>query len=243
MKGRSITIAVAVALGLLWSTFSGDVFNGFESAFPYSRSLAASLSDVVVMMLLLAVASARAPSALIDVMGVAKSPVQPLVWAALLFVPAVLLCFFLAPVAAGLTTGEILWKGFGGPFFEEIVYRGLAVGALMRLAGWRLLPACLLPALFFGAVHAYQGATPMDVLGAVAITGLGGLFFGWLFWRWGFNLWPPILLHAGLNLLWMIFALGETAVGGWLGNAIRAAIIIGAILLTLRMVPKPTKTA
>ena len=79
--------------------------------------------------------------------------------------------------------------------------------------------------------------------GAVAITAAGGLLFGWLFWRWHWNLWPSVFLHMGMNLVWMVFALGETAVGGWLGNGLRAAIVLGAIRLTTRMVPKPRKTA
>ena len=93
----------------------------------------------------------------------------------------------------------------------------------------------LLPALLFGLVHAGQGSDLGSVAGIVAITGLGGLLFGWLFVRWGFNLWPPILLHVGLNSLWIVFALGETALGGWLGNGLRLAVVIGAIVLTLVM--------
>ena len=73
----------------------------------------------------------------------------------------------------------------------------------------------------FGLVHATQGQDPASIAGIVAITGLGGLLFGWLFVRWDFNLWPPILLHIGMNSLWIVFALGDDALGGWLGNALR----------------------
>ncbi|MCR5873053.1 CPBP family glutamic-type intramembrane protease [Phenylobacterium sp. J426] len=94
-----------------------------------------------------------------------------------------------------------------------------------------------MPALMFGLVHAGQGSDPASIAGVVAITGLGGLLFGWLFVRWDFNLWPPILLHVGMNSLWIVFALGENALGGWLGNALRLGIVVGAVLLTLRMTP------
>lgn len=238
---QSILVALAVAAGLIWSTFSGDLMAQFTSPFPYSRSLAASLLDVVVMLLLVAAASGRPPSVLLGVTGLFQSPARPALWAAILFGPALLLCLVLATAAADLKIADLLWGGLAGPLFEEIVYRGLAVGVLMQMAGWRLLPACLLPALFFGAAHAWQGAGFSETAGAMAITGLGGLFFGWLFWRWHWNLWPAIFLHSGLNLLWMLFDLGETAVGGWLGNAIRLAVIAGAIGLTLRMVPKAAK--
>ena len=240
---RSVMVALAVSAGLIWTTVSGDLFAGFQAPFPYSRALAASLSDLVAMLLLLAAASGKPPSELLGLTGIFASAARPAIWAALLFMPALLLCLFAAKAAGGVEPSDLLWKGVAGPVFEEIVYRGLAVGALVRLAGWRLIPACLLPALFFGAAHAYQGAGLAETAGAVAITGIGGLFFGWLFWRWNWNLWPAIFLHAGLNLLWMLFALGDTAVGGWLGNGLRLAVVAGAVLLTLRMVPKGGKTA
>ena len=240
---QSIRVALAVAAGLVWTTVSGDIFAGFASPFPYSRALAASLSDLVAMLLLVAAASGRPPSELLGLTGIFASPAKPAIWAAILFLPAALLCLIAAKVAGGVETSDLLWKGIAGPMFEELVYRGLAVGALVRLAGWRLAPACLLPALFFGAAHAYQGAGLAETAAAVAIAGVGGLFFGWLFWRWNWNLWPAIFLHVGLNLLWMLFALGETAIGGWLGNALRLAVVAAAVLLTLRMVPKPAKTA
>ncbi len=240
---QSLFIALAVAVGLVWSTFSGDLMAGFESPFPYSRSLAASLSDVVFMLLLVAAASGRPPSTLLGITGLFAPGWRPALWGAALFGPALLLCLLLLPPPAVVKPAEVLWSGIAGPIFEETVYRGLAVGVLMQLAGWRLLPACLMPAVFFGMVHAWQGADLAETAGAVAITGVGGLLFGWLFWRWNWNLWPPIILHVGLNLLWMVFALGETAVGGWQGNVMRMAVVAGAIGLTVWMVPKPAKTA
>ena len=72
-----------------------------------------------------------------------------------------------------------------------------------------------------------------EVLGIVAITGLGGLLFGWLFVRWGFSLWPPIFLHMGMNSLWIAFDLGENAIGGLLGNVERVVVVVLAIALTL----------
>ena len=54
----------------------------------------------------------------------------------------------------------------------------------------------------------------------------------------GINLWPAIILHVGLNALWLIFALGENAVGGWFGNAVRLAVVIFAIAGTLMLAPR-----
>lgn len=240
---QSILIALAVVLALGWSMKSGDMLSALPSLFPYSRSVAATLSDIALMFLLVGLASRQRFTNLLGISGVTESPLRPLIWAAMLFAPAAVAALLVAPVSTDFTGPDLLWKGIAAPFLEELFYRGLAVGALMRLAGWRLLPAVLVPATFFGAVHAYQGVSLEEIAGAVAITAAGGLLFGWLFWRWRWNLWPAVLLHIGLNMIWMVFALGETAVGGWLGNGLRAAVVLGAVALTLRMVPKPAKTA
>lgn len=236
---RGLAIAAAVAVALVWTTFSGQVLRPLTAGVdvPYGRSALANLSDLLVMALLVALAAQAGPRRLLALSGLPRPVVRPLIWAAVLFVPAGLVAALAAPVSGELKGVDLFWQGLGFPVFEEVIYRGLAVGALIAFAGWRWWAACLMPALMFGLVHAGQGSDPASIAGVVAITGLGGLLFGWLFVRWDFNLWPPILLHVGMNSLWIIFALGENALGGWLGNALRLAIVVGAVLLTLRMTP------
>lgn len=233
----ALLAAGAVTAALVWAAFSGQVLRphltGIET--PYLASVLVNLSDLVVMAGLLMLAARAGPGRVFGLTGLKAPVVRPLIWAAALFVPAVLVAALSAPVSREVTGLDLFWQGVGFPVIEEVIYRGLAVGALILWAGWRWWAACLLPALLFGLVHAGQGSELMEVAGIVAITGLGGLLFGWLFVRWGFNLWPPILLHVGLNSLWIVFALGETALGGWLGNGLRLAVVIGAIALTLLM--------
>ncbi|MEH6664088.1 MAG: CPBP family intramembrane glutamic endopeptidase [Brevundimonas sp.] len=233
----ALRAAAAVTAALAWAAFSGDVLRphltGIQT--PYLASALVNLSDLAVMAGLLMLAGPAGPGRVFGLTGLRAPVLRPLVWAAILFAPAVVIAALGAPVASGLTGPDLFWPGVGFPVIEEVLYRGLAVGALILWAGWRWWAACLLPALLFGLVHAGQGSDPGSVAGIVAITGLGGLLFGWLFVRWGFNLWPPILLHVGLNSLWIVFALGETALGGWLGNGLRLAVVAGAIVLTLVM--------
>lgn len=239
----SLIVAAAVAAGLVWTTVSGPLLKPWLGGIgiPYSRAVLTNIADLVMMGLLVGLAARAGPRRLLGLVGVAAPVVRPLVWAALLFAPAVVIAVLAAPVAEDFSGLDLFWKGVGFPVFEEIIYRGLAVGALILWAGWRWWAAALLPAVMFGLAHAAQGSDPGSVAGIVAITGLGGLLFGWLFVRWGFNLWPPILLHIGLNSLWIVFALGETAIGGWLGNGLRLAVVAAAVLLTLRMAPaRPT---
>lgn len=234
---RALVVAGAVTAALIWTTVSGQAVRPLLSGVqtPYLASVLANLSDVAVMGVLLMLSARAGPRRVFGLTGLEAPVVRPLLWAAVLFVPAVAVAAVNAPVSREFTAPDLFWQGVGFPVIEEVVYRGLAVGALILWAGWRWWAACLLPALLFGLVHAGQGTDLGSVAGVVAITGLGGLLFGWLFVRWGFNLWPPILLHVGLNSLWIVFALGETALGGWLGNGLRLAIVAGAVGLSLAM--------
>lgn len=239
--GRSMAIAAALSVALVFTTMSGDLLRPLLSAepirsVPYLRSALTSLVDIGVIVAMTSLAAARSPVFVIGLAGLSAPVIQPLLWGAAVFAPTVAYALWKAPLAE--LDGGLWWTGLGGPFMEELGYRGLAIGVLMRLCGWSLWPACLLPAAYFGAVHIWQGEDSMSIAGVVAITGLGGLLFGWLFVRWGFNLWPPVILHAGLNLQWSIFDLGETAIGGATGNILRLAVVALAIALTFMMAPK-----
>lgn len=240
---RAVLVAGAVAAALLYSPFSGvllrPMMTGPVFQTPYLATALINLSDLVVMAVLLCLAAGVAPGRLIGLSGLTQPIRKPLLWAAILFVPALATAAILTEPATNYSVPDLFWQGVGIPVIEELVYRGLAVAALIRWAGWHWLPACLLPAVFFGAVHMGQGSEWIEIAGIVAITGVGGVLFGWLFARWDFNLWPPILLHVGLNCLWIIFDLGVNALGGMLGNGLRVAVVGGAIALTFVMAPRP----
>jgi len=238
---EGLLIAAAVSAALVWSMFSGDAVRLLlpdPPKIPYFRSVLATLSDLVLMIGLTSLATRRSPAWVLSLSGVAHLRWRHLGWAVLVFVPVTLAAALLAPPAADLRPREFVWPGLLGPFTEELFFRGLAVGLLMRAAGWRFLPAALLPAAFFGLAHLWQGASPSETAAAIAITGTGAIGFGWLFVRWGYALWPPVLMHIGMNCLWTTFALGENAVGGVLGNVLRAATVVLAIGLTLRLAPR-----
>lgn len=240
---RAASIVLAVSAALLYSTQSGTLVRALARAYewpriPYLNPFLATASDLVVMAVLLMLTARVGAGELVRISGITASPREPLRWAAWLLIPALIVCLLFAQPAPDTTALDFGWLAVGNPTFEELTYRGLAVGALMRLCGWRLLPACLLPALFFGVAHALHRADLAEALAIAAITGLGGLFFGWLFVRWDFNLWPAIFMHVGMNGLFTAFVLGDNAIGGWLLNVVRGGLIVGAVLLTLRMAPR-----
>lgn len=237
VAGRSLLLAAAVSLALAFVTQSGPllkpylVFDPIKDI-PYARAAITTALDFGVFLILLRLAGLSF-SAQADISGVFTSIARPSVFALLTLGPATAVCAAFVPLALTATPADVAWKVFVGPFTEEVAFRGLAVGVLMRACGWPLIPACVWPAAFFGAAHAWHGSDLAEVAGIVGITAAGGLLFGWLFARWNFNLWPSVFLHAGLNGLWLLFALGENAIGGWFGNGVRFGTVALAILVTL----------
>jgi membrane protease YdiL (CAAX protease family) len=123
----------------------------------------------------------------------------------------------------------LAWNLLLGPVVEEVVFRGVALGVLVLLCGWPFWAAVFAPALFFGLGHWAQAQDLADAAGVFAITAIGGVFFGWLWKAWGYSLWPPILAHVSLNVVWDIFQLGDNAAGGLFGNALRLGLVIAWI--------------
>jgi len=79
-----------------------------------------------------------------------------------------------------------------GGFYEEIIFRGFIQ---KTIEGWfkskhSFLFAGLITSVLFGLYHFQQG-----FLGIISATS-GGLFWTYLFYRFGRNLWYPIISHA-----------------------------------------------
>lgn len=75
------------------------------------------------------------------------------------------------------------------PFAEELMYRGLIMGGLLK---WGFLPAAVISSLLFSAVH-------MDPGSLIPFFGVG-MLLAWLFWTGGY-LWDAIIFHLFFNLL------------------------------------------
>lgn len=239
---QSAIVALAVSIALVMVTQSGPMMRPMLDvepirSIPYARAALATLADIIVMVLLLRM-SGLSGATMARLSGVFTPIARPFVFGVVCLAPAVAVCLALVPPAQQVTLADVAWKVLAGPFFEELIYRGWAVGVLMRVCGWPLLAACLWPAAFFGAAHAWQGGDWQEIAGIVAVTSAGGLLFGWLYARWNFSLWPPVFLHAGLNSLWLTFGLGENAIGGWLGNGLRLGVVALAVALTVALMPR-----
>lgn len=229
---------LAVLLAMLADAVNADVLraggvNTWFEFFPYGWPLLLNTLDLVALALAFWVIGGVSWARQWVAAGLAKPILAPTLFAAILFVPVFGVLWLIAGPADTIDPQELLFGGVIFPIFEEVIFRGLAIGVLMLHFRWPFLLAALLPSLFFGAFHMWQGDGLEEALGIAAITAFGGVWFGWTYWKWDFNLWPAIYLHAGLNSAWTIFALGDNAMGGELGNAIRVAVIAGSIVLTI----------
>lgn len=119
------------------------------------------------------------------------------------------------------------------PFAEEILFRSFMFRQLYRRARLGFWPSALIPSVLFSLGHLYQSDDPWELIGISAITGLGSLFFCWVFTRWQDNLWAIFGLHSLMNLWWEVFAVDDTALGGWLANAARFLVIGLVIVMTI----------
>lgn len=121
---------------------------------------------------------------------------------------------------------------------EELFFRGLLVGVAAAALGWMGRPFWInasFAAALFGAMHIKW---TLEGIAAgwpnVLMTLAGGLWFAWLFAKWR-NLWVPMILHAGMNLGWLLAAAkGGAGGGGLIENLLRAATIALATWLTIR---------
>lgn len=141
----------------------------------------------------------------------------------------------LSALASSALVGALL-----APVGEELLFRGYAVGRL-REAGWSRARAFLAPGLLFGLLHVpgalEQGLVPAVMSGL--ITAAGGIWYGWLFLRWGRSVWVPLVAHAAMNTWWILGSVGPVAgSGGALPNAARGVAIALITILTLRWTTK-----
>jgi uncharacterized protein len=235
-----------LTVGVIAALIGADQLDGLRPALkatplasiPYGVTTAINAAGLALLAAVILLFGGREARPLARLSGLSAPIGRPLLFAAAIFIPATIIAVLIAKPAADISLYDQAFLSVIFPVMEEIGFRGLAIGALMRLAGWSFALAALAPAAVFGAAHLWQGDSPMEIAGVVAITGVGGFLLGWIFVRWGFNLWPAIFAHVGLNALWGFFDLGDNAVGGWTGNALRLGVIAAAIGLTLLMAPK-----
>jgi membrane protease YdiL (CAAX protease family) len=130
--------------------------------------------------------------------------------------------------------------GVVSPIGEEILFRGFVFRQLRRWAALPFWMAALIAAAVFASEHWSQGDTLISSFEASSVTFAGGFLFCWLTERWN-SIWPGIIIHAGLNIVWEIFALGDNAIGDATANIARLVAIVVAIAATMLLTSRPER--
>lgn len=142
------------------------------------------------------------------------------------------------PQDAAAIWPKILSGVIRAPIMEELLFRGLLIGAnaaVLTWAGQRFWINAVAAALLFALTHVDW--TPSGVVSGwptLLVTAAGGLWYAWLLARWR-SLWVPMILHAGMNFGWMLAgARGGAGGGGLTVNILRIATIVIATAMTIR---------
>lgn len=130
----------------------------------------------------------------------------------------------------GLVAGVVL-----APLLEELLFRAVLVGIPTRCGGVPFWPCAVAAGLLFGAMHVpWTASFTAGHVGVLAATTAGGVWYAWLLRVFAWNVWTTILLHAGMNGVWMVFGLADDAAGGLWPNVGRGATIVVGTILALR---------
>lgn len=131
---------------------------------------------------------------------------------------------------------ELLYKKALLPgFSEEFIFRGFLFGMLFRYCKLGFIWSALIPSVFFGCCHIYQGTDIVTCLSVFAVTFVGAIYFSWMYVAWRFNLWIPAFLHILMNAAWVTLSMEGTdnAAGSLIPNVLRVLSIIIAIGVTI----------
>jgi membrane protease YdiL (CAAX protease family) len=168
-----------------------------------------------------------------DLLGLNRSAGKACIVAVLCTMPM----FLGGALTSSVNENASLFAAFAGAiwpgFFEELIYRAMITGLLIRVAKWAVTPAVLVSAILFGWVHLYQADDMMSAVMVFLLTSLGGIGFALFYKFWNWNLWFPIFMHMFMNLSFVLFEMGNTALMDRNGNIFRAITLLLAIGATI----------
>jgi len=123
-----------------------------------------------------------------------------------------------APVPEGRGWWALLSLVVFAPVFEELLCRGIILGAVRRR--WGVVAAWLLSSLFFGVLHLY----PALVINAFAL----GLILGYIYIVTQ-SLWAPMLLHAANNAVAYLLIVAGPGDSVLLRDWVNSPLLYGAV--------------
>lgn len=166
-------------------------------------------------------------------LGLYHNPIKPFVIALLFSLPMFLGGLFFFEFNQEISIPNLIAGTIVVGFIEELFYRGFLFGQLFKYTRLGFISSITIGALIFASGHLYQSQDTFELIGIFLVTFMGAFLFAWLFVEWNYNLWIPIFLHTLMNLVWHLFEMDQTALGGMLPNIFRGLTIAVAIVFTI----------
>lgn len=227
------SVIASVAVILFWRSL-GLVTEFFDIPNSSILGLSVKALSLVLVVLMMTVVVIR-PKELFSFLGLSGNALKGFAVALLCVLPL----YLVFPLFGSLNT-ELTFSGFYDGciltgFKEELVFRAFMFGLLFRYAKTGFFWAVVLPAIYFGSVHLYQGHDALSALAAFGVTFIGALYFSWMYVEWNFNIWIPVGLHVLMNGAWFVFTMEGTqvAAGGLISNIARIVSMALAIAVTV----------
>lgn len=237
---RSISISIAVVLTATANYFLKYFFayvifgtEHYNALSKWQKTMLVQGSGLLLCFLVAGMLSAFSFSRFKEMMGLHKSALKPFVFALLANLPSfvgyALVNGYNEDTSYKLIGWNSLWPGFA----EELVYRAFIVGVLVRYAHWNFIVAAILSGFLFAAGHLYQADSFSNGVQIFLFTSGVGIGFSVFYKYWDWNIWFPIFMHTFMNLAYVLFVGGGTALMNGTENIFRFTTIGIAIILTV----------
>lgn len=237
LKSKTAKILYAVIVGIIihfiWRNTS-IVIDCLD--IPRATALGQTIRALLLTLaVLLFTAVVITPKEILSFLGLNRNILKGFGIAIICVLPLYIIFAIFGSFASDISLFRIYHKCILAGFTEELVCHAFMFGLLFRYAKTGFFWAILLPAIYFGSQHLYQGHDIVSSLFAFCVTFIGALYFSWMYVEWNFNLWVPIGLHIFMNLAWFVFTMEgtENAAGGLISNVARIISILLAVGLTV----------
>jgi len=234
MKHKTLFHSIIIILTFLLAFYGNKILNNFvEISFPTyaGRLIYSYLWWVIPVIIVLSILFGF--KNIFKELRLHKGFLFGLGFAFVLVLPMLISSAIIGEIDENMNFLDLFKKTVFAGFFEEFLFRGFLFGILFRKLKWGFIPASLVGALIFGLGHLYQGSNTGETIGIFLVTFMGAGWFAWLFIEWKENLWVPIFLHIFMNLSWVLFDVGNNALGGYVTNIFRIITIALTVIITI----------